>query len=181
MLHRTHQWQKQQDYKENKSLEWAATRHNKERIPPEHLWNNWSDYKNAQANLSLHTPEDLFSPEFCTKYIIRGPPPAKGWLWGISRHRRPRSNVLGPDCSDVQIDLGTRRPPMIEDRIFLRCVIYISPDSEWLGAAVVAAVGSSLSQPSGISYFSLYSFFWSTCVSNDPGPEFFVVVCLNLK
>ena len=24
-------------------------------------------------------------------------------------------------------------------------------------------------------------FFWSTCISNDPGPEFFVEVCLNLK
>ena len=33
------------------------------------------------------------------------------------------------------------------------------PDSEGLGAAVVAGVGSSLIQPSGISYFSLYTFF----------------------
>ena len=53
------------------------------------------------------------------------------------------------------------------------------PDSEGLGAAVVAGVGSSLTQPSGISYFSLYTFFWSTCISIDPGPEFFVEVCLN--
>ena len=35
----------------------------------------------------------------------------------------------------------------------------LTPDSEWLGAAVVAGVGSSLTQPSGISYFSpLYTF-----------------------
>ena len=30
------------------------------------------------------------------------------------------------------------------------------PDSEELGADVVAGVGSNLTQPSGISYFSLY-------------------------
>ena len=34
----------------------------------------------------------------------------------------------------------------------------MSPDSEGLGAAVVAGVGSSLTQSSGISYFSLYTF-----------------------
>ena len=58
--------------------------------------------------------------------------------------------------------------------------VVMSPDSEGLGAAVVAGVGSSLTQFSGISYFSLYTFFWSTCISIDPGPEFFVEVCLNL-
>ena len=58
--------------------------------------------------------------------------------------------------------------------------VVMSPDSEGLGAAVVAGVGSSLTQSSGISYFSLYTFFWSTCISIDPGPEFFVKVCLNL-
>ena len=57
----------------------------------------------------------------------------------------------------------------------------MSPDSEGLGAAVVTGVGSNLIQPSGISYFSLYTLFWSTCIINDPGPEFFVEVCLNLK
>ena len=57
----------------------------------------------------------------------------------------------------------------------------MSPDSEGLGAAVVAGVGSSLTQSSGILYFSLYTFFWSTCISIDPGMEFFVEVCLNLK
>ena len=36
--------------------------------------------------------------------------------------------------------------------------VNISPDSERLGAAVVAGVGSNLTQPSGISYFSLYTF-----------------------
>ena len=46
---------------------------------------------------------------------------------------------------------------------------------------VVAGVGSSLTQSSCISYFSIYTFFWSTCISIDPGPEFFVEVCLNLK
>ena len=55
----------------------------------------------------------------------------------------------------------------------------MSPDSE--GAAVVDGVGSSLTQYSGISYFSLYTFFWSTCISIDPGPECFVEVCLNVK
>ena len=34
----------------------------------------------------------------------------------------------------------------------------MSPDSEGLNAAVVAGVGSSLTQPSGISYFSQYIF-----------------------
>ena len=57
----------------------------------------------------------------------------------------------------------------------------MSPDSEGLGAAVVASVGSNLTQSSGSSYFPLYTLFWSTCISNDPGPEFFVEVCLNLK
>ena len=37
--------------------------------------------------------------------------------------------------------------------------VVMSPDSEGLGAAVVAGVGSSLTQSSGISYFSLYTFF----------------------
>ena len=55
--------------------------------------------------------------------------------------------------------------------------VVMSPDSEGLGAAVVAGVGSNLTQPCGILYFSLYIFFWSTCISNDPGPEFFVEVC----
>ena len=54
--------------------------------------------------------------------------------------------------------------------------VVMSPDSEGLGAAVVAGVGSSLNQSSGISYFILYTFFWSTCISIDPGPEYF-----NLK
>ena len=35
----------------------------------------------------------------------------------------------------------------------------MSPDSEGLGASVVSGVGSDLTQPSGISYFSLYTFF----------------------
>ena len=34
--------------------------------------------------------------------------------------------------------------------------VVMSPDSEGLDAAVVAGVGSSLTQSSGISYFSLY-------------------------
>ena len=34
----------------------------------------------------------------------------------------------------------------------------ISPDSEGLRAAVAAGVGSNFTQPSGISYFSLYTF-----------------------
>ena len=34
--------------------------------------------------------------------------------------------------------------------------VVMSPDSEGLGAAVVAGVGSSLTQSSGISHFSLY-------------------------
>ena len=59
--------------------------------------------------------------------------------------------------------------------------VVISPDSEGLGAAVVAGVCSSLTQPSGISYFSLYTFFWSTWINIDPGPKFFPEVCLNLK
>ena len=37
--------------------------------------------------------------------------------------------------------------------------VAMSPDSEGLGAAVVAGVGSNLTQPSGISYSSLYTFF----------------------
>ena len=32
--------------------------------------------------------------------------------------------------------------------------VAMSPDSEGLGAAVVAGVGSTLTQPSGVSYFS---------------------------
>ena len=38
--------------------------------------------------------------------------------------------------------------------------VVISPDCEGLGAAVVAGVGSNLAQPSGISYFSLFTFFF---------------------
>ena len=37
--------------------------------------------------------------------------------------------------------------------------VVMSPKSEGLGAAVVAGVVSNLDQPSGISYFSLYTFF----------------------
>ena len=37
--------------------------------------------------------------------------------------------------------------------------VVMSPDSEGLGVAVVASVGSSLNQSSGISYFFLYTFF----------------------
>ena len=36
--------------------------------------------------------------------------------------------------------------------------VVMSPDSEGRGAAVVAGVGSNLTQPSGISYFSLYMY-----------------------
>ena len=55
------------------------------------------------------------------------------------------------------------------------------PDSEGLGAAVEAGVGSNLIQSSGISYFSVDTFFRSTCISYDPGSEFFVKIYLNLK
>ena len=37
--------------------------------------------------------------------------------------------------------------------------VVMSPDSEGLGAAVVDGVSSNLPQRSGISYFSLYTFF----------------------
>ena len=37
--------------------------------------------------------------------------------------------------------------------------VVMSPDSEGLGAAIEAGVGSNLTQPRGISYFSLYTFF----------------------
>ena len=37
--------------------------------------------------------------------------------------------------------------------------VVMSPESEGLGAAVVAGVVSNFDQPSGISYFSLYIFF----------------------
>ena len=43
--------------------------------------------------------------------------------------------------------------------------VVMSPDSEGLGAAVKAGVGLNLTQPSGIYYFSLYTF---------SGSEFFV-------
>ena len=56
----------------------------------------------------------------------------------------------------------------------------MSRDCKGLGAAVEDGVGSNLTQPSGIPYFSIYSFSIS-CISNDPGPEFFVEVCLNLR
>ena len=57
----------------------------------------------------------------------------------------------------------------------------MSRDTEGLSAAAVAGAGLNLTQPSGISYFFIYTFFpWSTCISNDPGPEIFVEVCLNL-
>ena len=58
--------------------------------------------------------------------------------------------------------------------------VVMSLDSEGLDAAVAAGVGSNLTQPSGISYFSVYTFFWSTCIRYDPGPEFCIEVCLNL-
>ena len=46
--------------------------------------------------------------------------------------------------------------------------------SEGLGAAVEAGVGSNPTQPSGISYFCIYMFFRSICISYDPGPDFFM-------
>ena len=36
--------------------------------------------------------------------------------------------------------------------------VVMSPDSEGIGAAIEAGVGSNLTQPSGISYFSIYIF-----------------------
>ena len=57
----------------------------------------------------------------------------------------------------------------------------MSPDSEGLGVAIKAGVGWNFTQSSDISYFYLYTIFWSICISNDPGPEFFVEVCLNFK
>ena len=36
--------------------------------------------------------------------------------------------------------------------------VVMSPDSEELGVAVEAVVGSNLTQPSGISYFFLYTY-----------------------
>ena len=38
-------------------------------------------------------------------------------------------------------------------------VVVMSPESEGLGVAAVAGVGSNLTQSSGISYFFLYIFF----------------------
>ena len=38
-------------------------------------------------------------------------------------------------------------------------VVVMSPDSEGLGAAIVAGAGSNLTQPCGILYFFLYTFF----------------------
>ena len=55
----------------------------------------------------------------------------------------------------------------------------MTPDSEGLGTVVEDGTGLNLTQPSGILYFSLYTFFRSTCISNISGPEFFVEVCLN--
>ena len=45
--------------------------------------------------------------------------------------------------------------------IFNQCsdAVVMSTDSEGLGAAVVVGLGSNLTQPSGISYFYLYTFF----------------------
>ena len=47
--------------------------------------------------------------------------------------------------------------------------VVMSPDSEGLGAAaVVAGVGSNLTQPSGISYFSLFTDLTEVCsIFND--------------
>ena len=36
--------------------------------------------------------------------------------------------------------------------------VVVSPDSEWLGAAVVAGVGSNLTQPSGFKFLPLHFF-----------------------
>ena len=50
----------------------------------------------------------------------------------------------------------------LSDRVYVWCAsgaVVMFPDSEGLGAAVIAGVGSSLTQSSGISYFSLYTFF----------------------
>ena len=39
-------------------------------------------------------------------------------------------------------------------------VVGMSPDSDGLGAAPLAGVGSNLTQPSGISYFSQYMYIY---------------------
>ena len=59
--------------------------------------------------------------------------------------------------------------------------VVMSPDSERLGAAIEVGVGSNLTQPRGISYFSIDTFYWSTCIRNDLGPGFFVEMCWYLK
>ena len=58
----------------------------------------------------------------------------------------------------------------------------MSPNSEGLGAAAVAGVGSNLTQHCGISYFSLYTFseVLASVLISDRN-EFFVEVCLNLQ
>ena len=58
--------------------------------------------------------------------------------------------------------------------------VVMSPDFEGLGAAVVVGVGANLTQSPVVFHISpCILFFWSTCtcVSNDPGLEFFVEVC----
>ena len=45
------------------------------------------------------------------------------------------------------------------NKISVAVVIYMSPDSERLGTAVEACVGSNFTQPSDISHFYLYIFF----------------------
>ena len=59
--------------------------------------------------------------------------------------------------------------------------VVMSPVPEGLDAAVVAGVGSSLTVQWYFIFPPQYTFFWSTFISIDPGPEFFVEICLNLK
>ena len=44
--------------------------------------------------------------------------------------------------------------------------MYKSLDSEGLGVAVESGVGSNLTQPSGILYFSLYTLFFSEVLAS---------------
>ena len=62
--------------------------------------------------------------------------------------------------------------------------VVMSPDSEGLGAAVVARVGSNLTQPSGISYFSFYLYIYNqnllTCNSQSLTTSFIHLDFLKL-
>ena len=138
-------------------------------------WPIFQDYCWNKTHLQdCQDISQIFHKNICYGYLLEIPGqgtsneyPQRMFLW----RNKTNYHIIITQCSFLTSPLFRLQK---KKKIPIRKCIYI-----YIYIWHVAGVGSSLTQSSGISYFSLYTFFWSTCISIDPGPEFFVEVCLN--